>query len=238
MNKKALIEKRDENKMSILLVEDDLLLGEGLCAGLVQYQYKVVWAKDGEKAWEDLQTDSFDIVILDLGLPKLSGKDVLKKMRSKKMEIPVIILTAFNDKEDLIRGLDLGADDYVVKPFSLEEICARIRAILRRKPYCIEPNIIVGDIVLDPTTRLIFKSGKKICLARREFMLMRILMENVGHVLTKERIMQEMYGWGDNIDSNALEVHIHTLRKKIGGKAISTIRGVGYKLEKPKNRYR
>ena len=222
--------------MSILLVEDDALLGEGLCAGLGQYQHNVVWAKNGEKAWNVLQTDSFDIVILDLGLPKLSGKDVLKKMRSKKMETPVIILTACDDKEDLISGLDVGADDYVVKPFSLEELCARIRAILRRKPSCIEPNIIVGDIVLEPTTRLIFKSGKKICLARREFVLMRILMENVGHVLTKERIMQKVYGWGDNINSNALEVHIHTLRKNFGGKAISTIRGIGYKLEKPKNR--
>ena len=214
--------------MRILLVEDDELLGEGLRSGLINFHYNVDWVKNGMAAWSSLQTEYFDMVILDLGLPRLSGEELLKNMRSKGISTPVIILTARNNSSDMIKGLDVGADDYVVKPFDLEELCARIRAIQRRIVSRAEPTIEVGEVTLDPTTRLVFKSGQMLELSRREFVLLKILMENAGKVVTREKITQSLYGWGDDIDSNALEVHIHNLRKKLGSNAIITLRGVGY----------
>ena len=222
--------------MRILLVEDDELLGDGLRVGLIQYQYNVDWVKNGMAAWSALQTEHFDMVILDLGLPGFSGEEVLKDMRSKNMDTPVIILTARDNKADLISGLDAGADDYIVKPFDLEGLCSRIRAVQRRTTSCAEPIITVGDITLDPATRLVFKSDQKVELSRREFVLMQVFMENVGCVLKRERLTQSLYGWGDDIDSNALEVHVHNLRKKFGSNLITTIRGVGYVLEKSKGK--
>jgi two-component system, OmpR family, response regulator QseB len=222
--------------MRILLVEDDELLGDGLRVGLIQYQYNVDWVKNGMAAWSALQTEHFDMVILDLGLPGFSGEEVLKDMRSKNMDTPVIILTARDNKADLIKGLDGGADDYIIKPFDLEELCSRIRAVQRRTTSCAEPIITVGDITLDPATRLVFKSDQKVELSRREFVLMQVFMENVGCVLKRERLTQSLYGWGDDIDSNALEVHVHNLRKKFGSNLITTIRGVGYVLEKSKGK--
>jgi two-component system, OmpR family, response regulator QseB len=221
--------------MRILLAEDDELLGDGIRSGLIQYQYNIDWVKNGAAAWSSLQTEHFDMVILDLGLPKLSGEELLKNMRLKNIDTPVIILTARDNIVDLIKGLDTGADDYVVKPFDLEELCARIRAIQRRTTSRAEPIITVCDITLDPATRLVFKAGTSVELSRREFVLMQMLMENAGRVLTREQITQSLYGWGDDIDSNALEVHIHNLRKKFGADSISTVRGVGYMLEKRKN---
>ena len=218
--------------MHILLAEDDELLGEGLRLGLICCQYNVYWVKSGKEAWASIQTEHFDIVILDLGLPGLSGEEVLKNMRLKKIETPVIILTSCDSKKDLIKGLDDGADDYVVKPFELEELCSRIRAVRRRATPSVEPIIIVGDIALEPSTRAVFKSGLPMELTRREFVLLQELMENVGCVLKKESLTQKLYGWSDNINSNALEVHIHGLRKKFGSKTISTLRGIGYMLEK------
>lgn len=224
--------------MRILLVEDDALLGDGLRSGLIQYQYNVDWVKNGMAAWSSLQTEHFDMVILDLGLPRLSGEDLLKNMHGKGIHVPVIILTARDNTTDMIRGLDIGADDYVVKPFDLEELCARIRAIQRRIVSRAEPTIEVGDMTLDPATRLVFKSGQMVEISRREFVLLKMLMENAGRVITREKITQSLYGWGDDIDSNALEVHIHNLRKKFGGGVIVTIRGVGYMyvLERKNNR--
>ncbi|CAL7964195.1 Response regulator protein PmrA [Gammaproteobacteria bacterium] len=218
--------------MRILLAEDDELLGDGIRSGLIQYQYNVDWVKNGMAAWTSLQSEHFDMVILDLGLPKLSGEDLLKNMRSKNIDTPVIILTARDTITDLIKGLDTGADDYLVKPFDLEELCARIRAIQRRISSRSEPTISVGDINLDPATRLVFKAGQVMELSRREFVLLQMLMENVGRVLSREQITQSLYGWSDDIDSNALEVHIHNLRKKFGNDTIVTIRGVGYMLAK------
>lgn len=219
--------------MRILLAEDDELLGDGIRSGLIQYQYNVDWVKNGMAAWTSLQSEHFDMVILDLGLPKLSGEDLLKNMRLKNIDTPVIILTARDNINDLIKGLDTGADDYVVKPFDLEELCARIRAVQRRISSRSEPTIAVGDINLDPATRLVFKAGHIMELSRREFVLLQMLMENVGRVLSREQITQSLYGWSDDIDSNALEVHIHNLRKKFGNDSIITIRGVGYMLNKP-----
>ena len=214
--------------MRILLVEDDELLGEGLRSGLINFHYNVDWVKNGMAAWSSLQTEHFDMVILDLGLPRLSGEELLKNMRSKGISTPVIILTARNNSSDMIKGLDVGADDYVVKPFDLEELCARIRAIQRRIVSRAEPTIEVGEVTLDPATRLVFKSEQMLELSRREFVLLKILMENAGKVVTREKITQSLYGWGDDIDSNALEVHIHNLRKKLGNNIIVTLRGVGY----------
>lgn len=216
--------------MRILLVEDDELLGEGIRSGLIQYQYNVDWVKNGMAALSALQTEHFDMVILDLGLPKLSGEDLLKTMRSKGINTPVIILTARDTSADLIKGLDVGADDYVTKPFDLGELCARVRAIQRRIVSRSEPIIKVGDITLDPATRLVFKAGQMVELSRREFVLLQMLMENAGRVLARGQITQSLYGWSDDIDSNALEVHVHNLRKKFGNNSILTVRGVGYVL--------
>ena len=217
--------------MRILLAEDDELLGDGIRSGLTQYQYNVDWVKNGAAAWSCLQTEHFDMLILDLGLPKISGEEILKNMRLKNINTPVIILTARDNITDLIKGLDTGADDYVVKPFDLEELCARIRAIQRRITSRSEPTITIADITLDPAARVIYKSGKAIELSRREFVLMQMLMENAGRVLAREQIAQSLYGWGDDIDSNALEVHVHNLRRKFGNDSIATIRGVGYMLD-------
>ena len=219
--------------MRILLVEDDELLGDGIRSGLTQYQYTVDWVKNGLAAWSALQTEHFDLVILDLSLPKLSGEEILKNMREKEINTPVIILTANDTTVSCVKGFDFGADDYVTKPFNLEELCARIRAI-RRRTNNLQSNtkISVGDITLDPATRLVFKGGQMVELSRREFVLLQMLLENAGKVLPREQATQSMYGWGYDIDSNALEVHIHNLRKKLKSKNIVTIRGVGYMLTK------
>lgn len=219
--------------MRILLIEDDELLGEGVRSGLAQYQYTVDWVKNGLAAWSALQTEHFDLVILDLGLPKLSGEDVLKNMRAKNINTPVIILTAHDTITSRVKGFDNGADDYITKPFNLEELCARIRAVRRRTTASpASTTISVGDITLDPATRLVFKSGQMVELSRREFVLLQMLLENAGKVLSREQATQSLYGWGYDIDSNALEVHIHNLRKKLKCKNITTIRGVGYMLIK------
>ncbi len=221
--------------MRILLVEDDEMLGEGVRSGLTQYQYTVDWVKNGSAAWGAIQSEHFDLVILDLGLPKLSGEEVLKNIRSINLNIPVIILTSRESTESLVKGFDGGADDYITKPFNLEELCARIRAIRRRftsSSSSASTTITVGNLSLDPATRMVFKDGQMVELSRREFVLLQMLLENAGKVVSREQATQSMYGWGYDIDSNALEVHIHNLRKKLKSKNINTIRGVGYMLVK------
>ena len=216
----------------ILLVEDDPLLGTGLRAGLTQFGYTIDWVQDGKSAVQALQNENFGTIILDLGLPKMSGIDVLKVMRAKKNMTPVLILTANDSLESRVAGLDAGADDYIPKPFDLRELCARIRALQRRTASRATPVIIVGDVKLDPAARKIYFNNNEVECSRREFVLMQMLLENAGKVLTREQITQNLYGWGDDIDSNALEVHIHNLRKKFGTDLIRTIRGVGYIVEK------
>ncbi len=215
--------------MRILLVEDDELLGNGIRSGLAQYQYVVDWAKNGLSAWSAIQTEHFDIIILDLNLPRMSGEEVLKNMRSKNIKIPVIVLTSRDEISTRIRNLDEGADDYIVKPFDLGELCARIRAVHRRLTIAqATTEINVGGISLDPKTRIV-KNGEEIIeLSRREFVLLQLLLENAGKVITRQQATQSLYGWGYDIDSNALEVHVHNLRKKFGKDKIRTIRGVGY----------
>ncbi|KPJ67464.1 MAG: regulator [Coxiella sp. DG_40] len=219
--------------MRILLVEDDELLGDGLRAGLIQHKYTVDWIKDGQAALQALTTDHFAVVILDLGLPKCSGLDVLKSMRNKGINTPVLILTARDGVEDFVKGLDTGADDYLAKPFDLDELCARIRALQRRgSSGRSKPIIHFGTIKLDPASHSVYKDGKKVIISRREFVLLHTLLDNPGRVLSREHLTQNLYGWEGDVDSNALEVHVHNLRKKFGNKLITTIRGVGYMVEK------
>jgi len=220
--------------MRILLIEDDELLGDGIRSGLTQYQYTVDWVKNGLAGWSALQSEHFDIVILDLGLPKLSGEEVLSNMRANNISTPVIILTANDTTHSRVKGFDSGADDYITKPFNLEELCARIRAIRRRTISSTSTNttLTIGDITLDPATRLVFKAGQMVELSRREFVLLQLLLENAGKVLSREQATQSLYGWGYDIDSNALEVHIHNLRRKLKCKNIRTIRGIGYMFKK------
>lgn len=220
--------------MRVLLVEDDLLLGDGIHAGLKTSGYTVDWVKDGKSAFKIIASshESFDIVVLDLGLPQMSGLDVLKAIREKNIATPVLILTAFETVDDRVKGLDAGADDYMTKPFDLEELNARIRALLRRSKERAKPTITYGDISLDPASHVVTRNEETIVISRREFVLLQKLLENAGRVISREQLNQTLYGWGENIDSNALEVHIHNLRKRFGATLIRTIRGVGYMVEK------
>lgn len=219
--------------MRILLVEDDLLLGEGLVTGLKQHQYTVDWVKDGDAALYAITHEQFEVIVLDIGLPKQTGLEVLKTMRAKNIHTPVIILTALDEFENRVLGLDSGADDYLTKPFDLEELCARIRALQRRSSSGrTTPIIKHGDISLNPASRAVFKGEEQIELSRREFVLLHLLLSNLGKVISREHLTQSLYGWEEDVDSNALEVHIHNIRKKFGNDLIVTIRGVGYMIEK------
>lgn len=223
--------------MRILLVEDDEMLAEGLRIGLIQNLYTVDWVKNGQAALQCLLTENFDAVILDLALPRLSGAEVLKTIRKKGKQIPVLILTAKDQTVDRVTGLDMGADDYLVKPFQLEEICARLRALMRRYSGRASPSITYDYknklIVLDPAAHTVSLNGTLTELSRREHDLLQMLIENQGKVLSRETMTQCLYGWSNSVDSNALEVHIHNLRKRFGNDFIKTVRGIGYVVEKP-----
>ncbi len=220
--------------MRILLVEDDELLGDGARAGLSQEGYTVDWLKDGLSAEQALRTEKFDIVVLDLGLPRLPGLELLKRIRSRSIDVPVLILTARETIEDRVKGLDCGADDYLTKPFDLDELSARVRALLRRVGGARgEPQLTYANIILDPASHAVEMDKEPVNLSRREFALLQKLLEHPGRVLSREVLTQCLYGWEEDVDSNALEVHIHNLRKKLGGgKFIRTIRGIGYMVEK------
>ncbi len=220
--------------MRVLLVEDDELLGDGICSGLKHYGHTVDWVKDGKSAQDAITStqENFDIVVLDLGLPKMSGLEVLKNMRERNITTPVVILTARETIDDRVKGLDAGADDYLTKPFDLDELCARMRALQRRSKSRAKPLLTYGDIVLDPAAHVVTYKEEPVLVSRREFALLQKLLENAGRVISREQLNQTLYGWGENIDSNALEVHIHNLRKRFGSDLIRTIRGVGYMAEK------
>jgi two-component system response regulator QseB len=221
--------------MRVLLVEDDELLGDGVRNGLIQYGYTVDWVKDGASAQQAILSESsFDMVVLDIGLPKKSGIEVLTSMRSKNIKTPVVILTARDTVEDQVKGLDAGADDYIAKPFDLDALCARMRALQRRTTSRAKPVLTYGAISLDPASHTVHVNEDLINISRREFALLQKLLENAGRVLSREHLTSTLYGWGDDVDSNALEVHIHNLRKKFGTKLIRTIRGVGYMVDKEK----
>ncbi|MDA9272263.1 response regulator transcription factor [bacterium] len=218
--------------MRLLLVEDDELLGDALKTGLTQFGYIVEWLKDGEIARAILRTDSVDLIILDLSLPKLSGMALLQSIRLDGNTTPVIILTARESVEDRIKGLDHGADDYITKPFDLNELSARIRALIRRSQGRADTVLQYHNVTLDPAAHLVTVDGELVNVPRREFSLLQKLLENSGNVLSREQLMQSIYGWDEDVDSNALEVHIHNLRKKLNANFIRTIRGVGYMVEK------
>lgn len=218
--------------MRILLVEDDLHLGDAVRAGLIQQGFVVDWLTDGASAWEALKYESFDIILLDLGLPKLSGLAFLKNLRAAGHITPVMVLTARDTIEDRVRGLDSGADDYLPKPFDLFELGARVRALIRRSQGRANALISYRNLKLNPAAHEVMMDDQLVNLPRREFALLQTLLEHAGQVLSRDRLSQALYGWDEEVDSNALEVHIHNLRKKLNANYIRTIRGVGYILEK------
>jgi two-component system OmpR family response regulator/two-component system response regulator QseB len=216
--------------MRILLAEDDPLLGEGLRAGLRQQGFQVDWVRSGDAAERELRGAAHDACVLDLGLPGMDGADVLASVRRAKVKVPVLVLTARDAVPDRVRGLDLGADDYVIKPVDLDELAARVRAHVRRAHDQPEPSLRVSDVELDPAARAVRKGGDPVPLNQREFDLLQALMLNAGRVLTREQLEQHLYSWGQEVESNAVEVHIHHLRRKLGSALIQTVRGVGYMI--------
>lgn len=218
--------------MRLLLVEDDNLLGDGIRAGLQQNGYTVDWVTDGRAARQALQTDEFDLVVLDWGLPVQDGIELLAHLRRGGNGVPVLMLTARDTVSDRVRGLDSGADDYLVKPFDLEELCARLRALLRRRGGRASPVIHHGAIQLDPAARRVSIHGQPVDVSPREFAVLELLMENTGKVMSRERLEEALYGWSGDVESNTLEVYIHHLRRKLGNDLIHTIRGVGYLVER------
>lgn len=211
--------------MRLLLVEDDELLGDAVKAGLTQFGYVVDWLKDGEAARAALKSESFELIILDLGLPKLSGLSLLQNIRHDGNSTPVIILTARESIEDRVKGLDSGADDYLIKPFDLNELSARIRALVRRSQGRADSVLQYKNITLDPAAHSVFVDDVLVNVPRREFALLQKLLENSGQVLSREQLMQSIYGWEEDVDSNALEVHIHNLRKNLT-QTLSALYGV------------
>lgn len=217
--------------MRILIVEDDTLLGEGLVAALKRQGYTADWLQDGTTAIAALRSEEFDLVLLDLGLPRQDGFAVMSAVRAAGNLVPILVLTARDQIADRVRGLDLGADDYLVKPFDLNELMARIRALHRRAQGQASNTVVYGDIRLDPAAHACTYKGRIVDLPRREFALLRCLIENAGRVLTRDAVVQRVYGWDETLESNALEVHVHHLRKKLYPELIRTIRGVGYLVD-------
>lgn len=218
--------------MRILLVEDDDLIGSGTQTGLRQRGIATDWVTTSRLADAALQADRFDGMALDLGLPDESGLDLLARLRRREQQLPVLILTARDAIEDRVAGLDAGADDYLVKPFDLDELAARLRAIIRRGQGRSQGVIEHGGLRLEPAGRCVTLDGTPANLSRREFDLLQALLEASGRVVTAEQLEQTLYGWGEELESNAIQVHIHHLRRKLGNTLIRTVRGVGYTIDR------
>jgi two-component system response regulator QseB len=218
--------------MRVLLVEDDAMIAQGLQTALRQYGFAVDWMRDGRSAAGALQTSVFDVVLLDLGLPHRDGIDVLRELRGRADTTPVIILTARDEKQQRIAGLDAGADDYIVKPFDLDELMARMRSVMRRAAGRGDPGIQHGTLRLDPVARTVERSGVPVNLSAHEFSVLEALLQRPGAVLSRAQLEDRLYGWDEQIGSNAIEVYIHGLRRKLGSEAIRTLRGVGYFIPK------
>ncbi|MCK9285696.1 MAG: response regulator transcription factor [Rhodocyclaceae bacterium] len=216
--------------MRILIVEDDRLLGEGILAGLRQAGFQPDWVRDGLVAWNALQAEPFAAAVLDLGLPRLSGLDLLQRLRASGSALPVLVLTARDTAEDVIKGLDSGADDYMVKPFDLGELAARLRALVRRAAGSATPVLEHGELRLDPAAHSVEFRGIPVELSAREFALLHELMLNAGKVLTRAQLETKLYPWGEELESNAIEVHVHHLRRKLAPELIRTLRGIGYSM--------
>lgn len=216
--------------MRILLAEDDALLGDGLRAGLRQQGLQVDWVRTGDAAERELRAEPYDAAVLDLGLPLKDGMDVLQAVRGAGVKLPILVLTARDAIPDRVRGLNVGADDYVVKPVDLEELGARLRALVRRAHGQPTQVLRVRDVELDAAARTVRKAGQPVTLQAREFDLLHELMLHAGRVLSREFLEQRLYSWGREVESNAVEVHVHHLRRKLGSSLIHTVRGVGYML--------
>ncbi|MEQ1685005.1 MAG: winged helix-turn-helix domain-containing protein [Burkholderiaceae bacterium] len=216
--------------MRILLAEDDPLLGDGLRAGLRQLGFLVDWVRDGEAAERELRAQPYAAAVLDLGLPLQDGLSVLAAVRRAGITLPVLVLTARDAVPDRIRGLDVGADDYVVKPVDLHELAARLRALVRRSHGQPQEQLSARGVTLDPAARSVHLAGVAVPVSAREFDLLHALMLSAGRVLSREQLEQALYSWGQEVESNAIEVHVHHLRRKLGAELIQTVRGVGYTM--------
>ena len=218
--------------MRVLLAEDDELLGSGLKAGLGQHGFAVDWVRDGVAAERELLTGEHEAAVLDLGLPRQDGMDALAAVRARGVRTPILVLTARDAIDARILGLDSGADDYLIKPVDLGELAARLRALVRRSHGVPTTRMTLGDVVLDPAARQVWRGEQPVELSVREFDLLHVFMLHAGRVLTREQIEQHLYKWGSEVSSNAVEVHVHNLRRKLGAELIETIRGVGYVARK------
>lgn len=220
--------------MRILLVEDDVMIAKGLQTALRAEQYVVDWVADGTQADAALSAEHFDLVLLDIGLPGMDGVAVLKRLRARRKTSPVIIMTARDAVEDRIKGLDAGADDYIVKPFDVDELAARIRSALRRSAGYAEPAIQISDVRVQPATKEVTRDGQAVQLSAREYAIVEALILRPGAVLSRAQLEERIYGWGDEIGSNAVEVHVHGIRRKLGDDFIQNVRGIGYFIPKPR----
>jgi two-component system OmpR family response regulator/two-component system response regulator QseB len=220
--------------MRLLLVEDDQHLGSGLKKGLERAGYSVEWLQDGKDGLHSAQAGGFEVAVLDVNLPGMGGVDVMRHIRadSKIHSLPTLMLTALDGVDNKVKGLDAGADDYLTKPFDFKELLARLRALIRRQSGQSGELLVCGDIELNRSGRTVKKAGEPLLLTARELRLLTLLMERKGHIINKSEIEEELYGWEEGADSNTVEVVIYNLRKKLGKDAISTIRGVGYRMGK------
>jgi len=216
--------------MRILLTEDDAMIGEAVQRGLRAQGFAVDWVRDGIQAQQALDSQPYDLLLLDLALPRRSGLEVLQALRGAGSVMPVVIITARDAVTDRVSGLDSGADDYVVKPFDLAELAARIRALLRRRSGRAENRIEHLGVALDPAARTVTRDSEPLELSAREFALLHALMEHPGRILSKAQLEDRLYGWGEEVESNVVEVYVHSLRRKLGADFIRTVRGVGYRL--------
>jgi len=224
--------------MRLLLVEDDRMIGDGVRTALRQDGHAVDWVRDGRAATEALRSERFDLVLLDLGLPTIDGQprdgiDVLRALRARHDTTPVIVLTARDAIEDRVAGLDAGADDYLIKPFELNELGARMRAVLRRHGGRADTAIECDGVRLDPATKQVTLHGEPVVLSAREIAMLEALMQRPGAILSRAQLEDRLYGWGDEIESNAISVYIHQLRRKLGAEFIKNVRGVGYYVGRP-----
>jgi DNA-binding response OmpR family regulator len=219
--------------MRVLLVEDDRMIAQGLQTAMRQDGFAVDWMFDGKSAAAALGSSRFDIVLLDLGLPERDGLQVLRDMRQRADATPVIVLTARDDVQDRIAGLDAGADDYIVKPFDLDELAARMRSVLRRAAGRGDPDITHGGVRLNPVTHSVEQNGVPVQLSAHEYAVLEALLQRPGAILSRAQLEDRLYGWGEQVESNAVQVYIHGLRRKLGSGVIRTLRGVGYFVPKP-----
>jgi len=219
--------------MRLLLAEDDPMIGENLEEGLRAENYAVDWVRDGRGAELALTQQVYDVILLDLGLPQKQGFTLLQEYRQRGGEVPVLVITARDAPGDRVRGLDAGADDYLVKPFDFEELFARVRALLRRRVGRANPEIVFRELSLNPATHVVLFHGQPLVLSAREFALLYALLDPPGCVMSRGQLMEKLYGWGEEVESNTIDVYVHQLRKKLGADFIKTVRGVGFKLAQP-----